>query len=391
MNNFDKFMDLYPIGDVFVDSSKEYFRLLKNIALNINSIYNDKYIVKSSCGQSRLADVPWICIFNPDITTKAKKGLYVCVLFRADMKGFYLGLGQGQEFFKSNFGSEGLKYLEKMADYFRNHLKINSFNLNQIDLKINKGSRGEGFEKANIVSKYYKKLNFDIIEFKKNLDDILTIYDELADFISSTSYDEIVNVVISNEDMSLEVDQKQEEKLLKAAVQDFGELNRINEISIPQKKKRLTNVETKNIRKIDGIEKAKHDTKIGLIGEELVLEYEKDKMRLNNREDLVAKVVWESRESDRLGYDIRSYNFDKEGKEKEIFIEVKTTDSNIKNAFFISKNEYDKFEKYKEKYWIYRVACKNNTFYKISYEDFRHKFTKDVYAYIVDIKEVPDN
>ena len=40
-------------------------------------------------------------------------------------------------------------------------------------------------------------------------------------------------------------------------------------------------------------------------------------------------------------YDIRSYNFDENGKEKEIFIEVKTTDSNIKNAFFISKNEYE--------------------------------------------------
>ena len=75
MNNFDKFMNSYPTNDEFVDSSKEYFILLKEIALEINDLYNNQYIVKSSCGQTRLADVPWICIFNPDITSKAEKGI----------------------------------------------------------------------------------------------------------------------------------------------------------------------------------------------------------------------------------------------------------------------------------------------------------------------------
>ena len=108
----------------------------------------------------------------------------------------------------------------------------------------------------------------------------------------------------------------------------------------------------------------------------------------NGREDLVDKVIWESRINDQLGYDIRSYDFDENGKEHEIFIEVKTTESNIKNTFFISKNEYEKLELYKDKYWIYRVSSKKNIFYKINYEELKEKFKKEVYNYIVDIKTI---
>ena len=167
MNSFDKFMSLYPIENEFVDSSKDYFVLLKKIALHICDLYKNKYVVKASCGQTRLADVPWICIFNPDITIKAEKGIYVCILFKSDMSGFYLGLGQGQQFFKDNFGVKGLEYLIKISDYFRNQLRINTFNLKEINLKVSRGSRGDGFEKANIVSKYYEKENFDIAQLKK--------------------------------------------------------------------------------------------------------------------------------------------------------------------------------------------------------------------------------
>lgn len=392
MNSFDKFMSLYPIENEFVDSSKDYFVLLKKIALHIRDLYKNKYVVKASCGQTRLADVPWICIFNPDITIKAEKGIYVCILFKSDMSGFYLGLGQGQQFFKDNFGVKGLEYLIKISDYFRNLLRINTFNLKEINLKVSRGSRGDGFEKANIVSKYYEKENFDIDQLKKDLDDILTVYDELAEFISSTTYDEIINDVINNQNTPLEyideLNQKMEQAILKEVNLDFGDVTTLTEVSIPEKKKKLTLVSEKIIKKVDGIEKAKRDTEIGLIGEKLVIEYEKNKMLENGREDLVDKVIWESRINDQLGYDIRSYDFDENGKEHEIFIEVKTTESNIKNTFFISKNEYEKLELYKDKYWIYRVSGKKRIFYKINYEELKEKFKKEVYNYIVDIKTI---
>ena len=205
MNDFDKFMHIYPTEDEFVDSSKDYFDLLKSIANNINELYSNRYVVKFSCGQTRLADVPWICIFNPNITTKAEKGLYVCILFRSDMRGFYLCLGQGMQFFKSLYGIEGLNYLSKMADYFRKQISANHFDNQEISLNVSRGSRGEGFEKSVVISKYYEKQNFNTFDFKNDLDDILTIYDELTENMSSTSYDEIVNFVINNENLPLEI------------------------------------------------------------------------------------------------------------------------------------------------------------------------------------------
>ena len=392
MNDFDRFMEIYPIDDEFVDSSKDYFNLLKNIASNIDSMYMNRYIVKSSCGQTRLADVPWVCIFNPDITTKAEKGLYVCILFRSDMKGFYLGLGQGMQFFKSLYGVEGLNYLSKMSDYFRKQLNTDKFDRKSIYLNVSRGSRGEGFEKANVISKYYEKKKFNMIDFKKDLDDILTIYDELTENMTSTSYDEIVNTVVNDKNLPLnyinETNQKIEQELLKEYGLDFGDITSLVEVPIPKKKKSLTKSTKNIIRKIDGIEKAKHDTEIGLIGEELVLEFEKEKMRQHKRLDLVDKVIWESRVNDELGYDIRSYDFDKNGNEYEIYIEVKTTESNIKNSFFISRNEYIKMEDNKDKYWIYRVSSKDHSFYKISYNEFQNRLCKEVYSYIVNLKNM---
>ena len=122
----------------------------------------------------------------------------------------------------------------------------------------------------------------------------------------------------------------------------------------------------------------------------MVLKLEKDKMRQHNREDLVEKVILESRVNDVLGYDIRSYNFDENGNEYEIYIEVKTTESNIKNSFFISRNEYMKMENNKDKYWIYRVSSKDHTFYKINYEEFQKKLHKEVYNYIVDLNYIEE-
>lgn len=391
MNDFNKFMNIYPIGEKLVDSSAEYYILLKQLASQISSFYGNKYLVKFSCGQGNLSEVPWICIFNPTITNKAEKGLYISILFKSDMTGFYLELGQGMQYFKTTFGSNSLEYLDKVAKYFRNQITTGKFELHSIDLNVKKGTRGEGYEFGTVIAKYYEKQTFNILEFKKDLDDILLIYDGLIDNMSSTSYDEIISSVINEVDVPLdyinETNQKIEQELLKESGLDFGDIKSLVEVAIPNQKKKLTKETQKSIRKIDNIKKAKKDMEIGLIGEELVIEYEKQKMIDNNRPDLVDKVIWESRVNDILGYDIRSYDFDENGNEYEIYIEVKSTETNEKNVFFISKNEYDKMSLFKNKYWIYRVSNNKHIFYKINYELFQEKFDIEVNNYLVSLKE----
>jgi len=77
-------------------------------------------------------------------------------------------------------------------------------------------------------------------------------------------------------------------------------------------------------------------TKLGRIGERLVLKYEQNKL---DELEVNKLVKWVSEENDNEGYDILSY--DSEG--NEIHIEVKTSASS-KNVmrFYLTKNEYDR-------------------------------------------------
>jgi len=75
----------------------------------------------------------------------------------------------------------------------------------------------------------------------------------------------------------------------------------------------------------------------GSRGEEIVMKFEKDRLKKLGREDLAAKVLRLSESNMNLGYDIQSYNEDG----KEIFIEVKSSDKTEKEgiAIFISESE----------------------------------------------------
>lgn len=109
--------------------------------------------------------------------------------------------------------------------------------------------------------------------------------------------------------------------------------------------------------------------KVGKDSEKLVYDLEKERLIKENREDLAEKVFWESEENgDGAGYDIKS--FEKEDEEYiEIYIEVKGTNKGINEPFDISKNEIEASNKYKEQYYIYRVAniySNKPKFYKIN-------------------------
>jgi len=124
-------------------------------------------------------------------------------------------------------------------------------------------------------------------------------------------------------------------------------------------------------RKIDFIEKAKKDAKTGLLGEELVVNYEKDFLIKNHRTDLAEKVKWVAKEADGYGYDVLSYDLN--GNEK--YIEVKTTKLDKDQPFEISANELRTSYEFKDQYWIYRIFSldtKQPEFYKTQGEMNKH-------------------
>ena len=108
---------------------------------------------------------------------------------------------------------------------------------------------------------------------------------------------------------------------------------------IPHKKYQYVDSEAKN--------KA-----LGLAGELLILNYEKESLKSHGRKDLSRKVEHVSvTQGDGAGYDIKS--FTPKGDVK--YIEVKTTCGGIKRNFFITQNEVDFSVIYQSKYYLYRV------------------------------------
>ncbi len=98
--------------------------------------------------------------------------------------------------------------------------------------------------------------------------------------------------------------------------------------------------------------KEKNNKKLGDLGEELVLKYEKEKLMSLNRNDLAEKVLHVSKiEGDGAGYDIKSYDING----SIMYIEVKATRGNINTDFFMSPREIKFSKKNKNSFFLYRV------------------------------------
>lgn len=90
------------------------------------------------------------------------------------------------------------------------------------------------------------------------------------------------------------------------------------------------------VRKFNPVERDFRNRKLGRDGEELVLHFERARLKQFERSDLAKKVRWVSQEDgDGAGYDILS--FDEKGKER--FLEVKTTVGPDVTPFYVTRNE----------------------------------------------------
>lgn len=389
---FERFLNTYLDGEKYDNKDKEYHQILcHDIPEYIKSFVNEgTYKIKGSCGASYKADVPWIGIFNKNITDTAQKGIYIAYLFKTDMSGFYLCLGQGVTNFEK-YNKNKTEYMIKVADYFKKITDTDLFSKEGIELN-SKTIIGKNYEKVNVLSKYYSKNKIKDYDFQKDLAELIKIYEQIYNDMNHLTYDQIIeNIIGSFEEKDIKAQQAIEliNNVLKENDAKEESTYLLKEIDIPKVKRKVyKQLSSKRVSKIDYIKKAKKDAKIGLTGEELVLAFEKDKMLKNNREDLVDKIDWVSSYDDSRGYDILSFEFDEAGKEHEIYIEVKTTEEGEKSSFFISSNEIKTMQAKKEKYWIYRVSKVNEdpVFYRINGKEICNTFEIEPYIYIANFK-----
>ncbi|MFK7971148.1 MAG: DUF3883 domain-containing protein [Bacteroidia bacterium] len=109
---------------------------------------------------------------------------------------------------------------------------------------------------------------------------------------------------------------------------------------------------TGRLRKPNYLEIEQSNRKLGMQGEELVMEYEKWRLISAGKENLAESIEWISKDQgDGAGFDILSKN--ENGKDR--FIEVKTTKLGELTPFYFSKNELTFSQKKSRDFFLYRV------------------------------------
>lgn len=202
---------------------------------------SNKYYIKGSIGNGQFAEVPWVAVFDRGITTTATKGIYIVLLFAQDMSGVYLSLNQGFTYFsdrfKKNKGTTAIKEINKAAKHFRNKCKVLEVDLGleKIDLKSS-AKLAQGYCAGHIAGKYYKDGEIpddDII--KKDIEDLLLLYDHLINLKGWRSidefYDQIVNetqgFVLEESSYIEELDKFFEEEIKWQVNESIGPENRL--------------------------------------------------------------------------------------------------------------------------------------------------------------------
>ena len=339
------------------------------------SINDGKYLVKGSVGQGSWATVPWIGIFNKAITGTAQAGYYIVYLFPADMSGVYLSLNQGWSLFEENFGvRQGRKNIKKVSKSWRNklHSCLDDFEVIEIDLRADGESPlPRGYECGHIMGKYYAaKALPDNAELVDDLRNLMGVYRELESKLGAESY-KVVNRAIIAEYDSSDVEPELDDLIARG---DKIKLTLLD--GHPADFRSVRSDGSSESKKIDHISRQRMNQKLGQLGENAVVAYEKDRLAQKGLKELADKVYNVAQEEgDGAGYDIRSYFENGE----EFYIEVKTTTGGIDQPFYISQNELLFSEQNADKYRLYRI-----------YNFDRKKATGQLYVISGSLKKVLD-
>ena len=125
---------LNEISNKYLDAKKEdlkghqladYIRKCANNLIKPTlGDYAGNFVFRSSAGiHQAWADVPWITIMDPEVTTTTQTGHYVVYLFSVDMKTVSLSLNQGITFLNDELGQKkAMQELSRRASFIRDRV-----------------------------------------------------------------------------------------------------------------------------------------------------------------------------------------------------------------------------------------------------------------------------
>jgi len=327
---------------------------------NLAHLDSKKYLVTGSPGQGNWAGVPWIAVFDTDITDSAEEGYDIVYLFCADMSGVYLSLNQGWTYFKNKYGmKEGKAKIKIVSEAWKKRLssQLSDFPVKTIDLKAEdlKSNLPEGYELGHICGKFYEARNIPednvLIDDLRNL---LGVYRELKGKMIEGSIEKTNDLIIveSTFENVRNFDEDSFEEV--AGVIENQQRMQLEEDDAPEGRESYPKTKYKfgASNSTDFEKKNKNQARLGLAGELMVLNSEKKTLEDNGLPDLAKKVKHVSVEDgDGAGYDILSYDLN--GNKK--YIEVKTTKGDKDEPYFITRRELVFSKLHFANYYLYRV------------------------------------
>ena len=141
------------------------------------------HLITGSIGKGNWAMVPWICIFDRQITTSATKGVYIVYLLSKDGNTLYLTFNQGcTDIRNTHSKAETIKIMRQKAAEIVSQIDGRGF---ASDENINLGSGltelGELYQRGTIFYKAYRKGNVPSSEeLLDDLNKMMAIYKEYA-------------------------------------------------------------------------------------------------------------------------------------------------------------------------------------------------------------------
>lgn len=141
----------------------------------------EKYLITGSVGQGNWAAVPWICIFDRNITTSATRGVYIVYLLSKDGKSLYLTFNQGcTDIRNSHSKRETINIMREKAAQITNRISSRGFLVSD---DVNLGERltdlAEMYQRGSI---FYRKYEIDSLpseeELRDDLSKMMDIYKE---------------------------------------------------------------------------------------------------------------------------------------------------------------------------------------------------------------------
>lgn len=320
----------------------------KNIEAVISKKYGspNKYKVDGSAGMGNWSTIPFLAILDNDLSHSTQQGLYPVYLFSADMQRVYLSMALGWHYFKNlyNKTSQAQESIQIVAENFRQYLtksklpegykeasKSAPLKLITSNQKLNT-DLPKGYSAGTIV---YMQYNIDSMPTNDKLEeDLYKMIEAVSDLPSHLPF---YNEFQSGSELIT--------KNIEFVLHEEMAAKETNDSSINTPKYLHRSPYKPDYRKLN-----EENRKLGFLGEQFVLEKEKEELIKEGANTLAKKVEQVSLKDDGLGYDIKS--FDKCGKKK--LIEVKTTKGPSKTPFFISANEWSNRDK--DNFFVYQVS-----------------------------------